>query len=166
MSKCKSLLKALFTKGDVRGAYLRVAVITALVLIAGFILENFAILDGKFLSQFMREHFNNHSQGNGDFLYFLYYIILYATLVLYMSFALHICVTKHEASWYALVIAISVIFAVFSNAYLTLTLQYSLSMNSTHLTSFMGVATILSGVAGIRMSLLKKEDGDKEEDKK
>ena len=116
-----------------------------------------------------------YAKGEKNFPYPLYYILLYTFVILYSGFALYFIVKKNDVYWCALIIGISIIFLVFMNSYLTIMLQYTNDerpentnqiMYEMHMTSFISVATIISAIAGIKMTyILGKNKKSQEEEK-
>lgn len=140
------------------------------ILIFGFVAETnkLEVFNGQALSKFMYNCFEAHHKFSENIQteieqcyingYLLYYVLLYLAIILYSVSAIVICSRTKKVSWCAYVIGISVIFLVFMNAYLTEMLQYEDSTNSsiyqTYMTSFISLATILSGIAGIKITFL------------
>ena len=174
MKFIKKICKALIDE-SVKGAFARTVLITIIAIIIGFVLENNKLLDGDFLSDFMEKQFAKHAKGEKNFPYALYYILLYSFIILYSGFALYFIVKKDDVYWCALVIGISIIFLVFMNSYLTIMLQYTTDerpentnqiMYEMHMTSFISVATMISAIAGIKMTyILGKNKKSQEEGK-
>lgn len=181
MKYIKRFFRLLFGE-DLKGAYARVIFLTVLTALVGFVLENNKWLDGEFLSDFMRIHFTKHANKEQSAPYVIYYLLLYLHVALYGGFSLYFIIKKNEVGWCGLVIGISIIFLVFMNAYLTIMLQITpdavpegatvlinnQSMYEMHMTSFISVATIMSAVAGIKMTYIlghrKKESETVEAD--
>lgn len=162
-NKIKDFFHNLHNKRIYQAFAITIAVICALM-IFGFVFENFKIINGNFLSDYMATCFEAHKNKEQSWGYVFYYILLYIFIASYFIPSLIILVNKktNDKYWCAYIIFLSIIFLVFINAYLTEMLQYDdktcQSIYEMHLTSYISVSTIIIGIAGIKMSILLKKE--------
>ena len=103
----------------------------------------------------------------------VYYVILYAIIIIYVLTVMYKCAAKDTVESCVFVIFASIAFIIFMDAYLTIITQFNTEVSNEaeasregfrllyemHLNCLMGVVTIICAVAGIKMTnILKKSE--------
>lgn len=141
---------------DEKEAIRRVFRITLHVFIILFFLE-LPIFNGKSVSSWMVEFMQvDEPKWRATLIFTVYHLILYLCVTAYAVSALYIFVKRNSKTWSALIIAISVIFVVFVNVYLTVILRLedetSKAIYAAYVSCFPSIALIISAVAGFKMN--------------
>lgn len=170
MKKLKAFFRLVFSE-DVKGSYARVVIATVIFAAFTLFLELTNCFNGLNFPTYMGEVFAD-PKFNGCTLtaYIFYHLGIYTMIIFYSYFAIQICLKKHDMSWCVLVILISLIFIIVESLYLSVFLQATKTeelknvmteMYKSLISCCVTYATILSGIAGIKMTLLygKSKDG-------
>ncbi len=93
-------------------------------------------------------------------------------VVIYVVFSFIICAKETDKEWCAFNIAISIIFMIAVDAWLTLTLQYNEgTLYNMHLLCYISVATVISSISAAKMTKnsikvkIVKDDENNDKDK-